>query len=578
LLALLGCHKAGSGLVDVEIALDTGAPAVDRVVVWVSAEMPAEAPPLNRQGVTWMPGAGGKMRLGLYVPSSVSGTVWVHADGLMGGKIVAAASPRSTAVRPGEVSSRVTLVLAPGASMPDGGAPPGPADGSTPDARPADGGRPPTDSWSPGQKIENDPVEREFEAVVAVDPVKGNALVAFVEKQARVKVIRYDAAGARWGEPLVVASGGRINSVRVAMDGAGHALVIWTDAAGGSPTEGVSESHSGDGGVTFSAPARLHQGSMCLNPGLAVGRNGRARAVWEETLDDHNVMLTAYYDGSAWSPAAMPLASNDSFSNRTPSVVVDPAGGGFVFWKQPEPTSPRASTHLYVAHFAGAALDPPQFLDRDPGAVNDAPASAMSADGRGATVVWKQNYQGSGAGDFLASLWSPAGGWTAPARAVPGAGDRPSVAMDGSGAVTLVYETILNTGTRNAMVARREAGKDWSAPFPLEDDNMSPGGFPMEEDQLSPVVTTDGRGDVQVAWRKRRAAPTYALVARRLIAGKGWEPAITVAVRDKLAVSWPLSMATTDAGRSLLAWVYLDPTAMAMDPDAYMVFASFFPP
>jgi hypothetical protein len=34
----------------------------------------------------------------------------------------------------------------------------------------------------------------------------------------------------------------------------------------------------------------------------------------------------------------------------------------------------------------------------------------------------------------------------------------------------------------------------------------------------------------------------------------------------------------TDAGRSLVAWVYLDPTGTARDPEAYTLFASFFGP
>ena len=148
--------------------------------------------------------------------------------------------------------------------------------------------------------------------------------------------------------------------------------------------------------------------------------------------------------------------------------------------------------------------------------------------------------------------------------------------MDDAGAATLAYEAVLTTATRNTIAVRREPGQAWGAPVPLETDNMSPGGSIMESDHLSPAASVDRQGHVQVAWRKRRAAPVYGLSARRFVPGKGWDPEVVVAVRDRLAVS-PPALATTDGGRSLLGWVYLDPTGASMDPDAYNVFVAFYP-
>jgi hypothetical protein len=190
-------------------------------------------------------------------------------------------------------------------------------------------------------------------------------------------------------------------------------------------------------------------------------------------------------------------------------------------------------------------------------------------------VVWKQNHEGGGT-DFLATVWSAASGWTPPARAADQNVDRTAVVMDDTGAATLVYEAVLTTGTRNTIAVRREPGQPWGAPVPLETDNMSPPGAVMESDHLAPAATVDRQGHVQVAWRKRRAAPIYGLSARRFVPGKGWDPEVVVAVRDKLAAS-PPALATTDGGRSLLSWVYQDPTGAAMDPDVYNVFAAFTP-
>jgi hypothetical protein len=585
LILLAGCHRAGSGLVSLEIEAAPGL-TLDQVDVAVTTAMTVGGTPLNQKRLPWAPGSNGKLSLGLYVPASVSGLTWVHAQGLRGGSPVASADPRSTEVHPGAVSALVSLRLSPTGTTPppDGGtAPDGPpsdvvarldaasSDGAgSADASADGGGASPT--WSPPANVENDPVGREGEAVVAVDPIGGDAVAAFAEGRAQVKAIRYRAAARSWDAPQVVASGARIGEVRVGVDAGHHAVVIWSEGG-----RGIVESHSADGGTTWSPSALIRATPDGIHTSLAVGRGGRARAAWEESnVGGNSVMLTAYWDGAAWSAAAMPLDSQDFFSTRQASIAVDGNGAGWIAWSQPEPTSARASARLYVARFTGAALEPPQILDKDPGSVQPPPVLAMAAGGSAAVVVWQQNYQ-AGGNDLLASLWSPAAGWSAPEKAVVGSGELPALVMDGSGAVALAYQKILTTATRNVVVVQRPAGQPWSAPMALETDNSAPGGAGVDEGNPSPVATADAQGNVQVAWRKGRSATTYGLSARRYVPGKGWDPEIAVAAREGLLASWPLSMGTTDAGRSVLVWVYgpKDPTVAA--PDAYSMFASFFP-
>jgi hypothetical protein len=601
---LAACDRAGQGLVHLELEAAPGV-ILDMVEVSVTTAMEPAAgqAALNRQTVAWAPGADGKLSLGLYVSSSTSGLVWAHARGLRGGQEVASAAAQSAEVRPGKVSALVTLRLVAGAAPPgdagagppdggaskdaavsadgtapaaDGAAPAadgaGPADGAGDRPAPAADGGGSSPGWTPPANVEKDEIDREFEAVVAVDPVKGDAVAAFVERQAQIKVVRYDAAAGRWSAPQPVASGTRAGHLRVGMDTGRHVLLLWTQAG-----DGVRESHSSDGGATWSPSALVRATAAAINTSLAVSRNGRARAAWEESAGNYNVMFTAYWDGAAWSTPAMPLASQDFFSTRQASVVIDGAGAGWIAWSQPEPDSPLASARLYVSRYTAAALEPPLILDKDAGSVQPPPVMAMAPDGKAAVVIWQQNYKGGGAHDFLASLWSPAAGWGAPEKAVPGAGELPAVVMDGVGAVTVAYQGILTTARRNVVAVRREPGMGWGQPVPLERDNTSPGGAGVPEGQPSPVMGVDAQGNVQVAWRKGQSSTTYGLSSRRFVAGKDWEPEAAIDVRTNLMASWPLSMATTDAGRSLLVWVYRLGTPAAMDPDLYSLMVSFFP-
>jgi hypothetical protein len=598
---LVGCHRAGSGLVRIGVEAAPGL-TLDQVEIAVSTEMvlaPGQAA-LNRQTLAWAPEADGTLQVGLYVPSSVSGTVWAHARGLRGAAEVASATAQSAEVQPGEVTASISLRLtAEGMSAGDGGASDGgdagagsdgappldaaldagpPSDGPLPggplDAAgdlpvtPPDGGAPPAGGWTAPANVENDQLAREYETVVAVDPVKGDAVAVFVEKQAQIMCVRYDATAGQWRAPQAITSSAQIGRARVGMDATGRVFVIWTEGAG------ARESHSRDGGATWSEAALLHASASAINPSLAVGRDNRARAAWEETKDNHNVMFTSYWDGNAWSAAAMPLDSQDFFSTRQASIAVDGSGAGWLAWSQPEPTSTLASARLYVARFTGAPLEPPRILDTAAGSVQPPPVLAMAPDGRAAVALWQQNYAGGG-NDLLASLWAPAEGWSAPDKAVVGAGELPSIVMDARGAVTVAYQSILSAG-RNVLTVRREAGAGWGQPLALEQDNASPGGGGLEEGQPSPVATVDEQGHVQVAWRKGRTPTTYGLSARRFVPGQGWEAEQTVAARADLVVSWPLSLATTDDGRSLLVWVYLAGRGGVGGADTYSLFASFF--
>jgi hypothetical protein len=585
LLALCACNK-GSALVRMDVDAEPGLP-IDSVELSLTSQQDG-GQVHNRQVIDWP--VRQSLSVGLYLPTSVSGQVWARARGLRGGNAIAEAPPQSVSVSPGTASGPVRFHLVGG---PGSGADPG-----------ADGGRPPTDAGAPGDgglpvdavvpttdvvpgdrpfpspdgvtgpggwlapsQVEADPLNRDSEPVVAVDPLTGDAVALFIEKEAQLKASRYDRAANIWIEPQVIASASRMRYPQVGMDAGGHVFALWSQA-----DSGVLECRSSDRGRTWTKPALIRTTTGAINTSLAVGRGNRARAAWQESVSSYNTMFTAYFDGTSWSMAAMPLASNDIFGTRQASIAVDGAGAGWIAWAQPEPMSPKASEHLYVSRFSGAALETPQIVDREGASVQPPPLLAMAPDGKAAVAVWQQNYAG-GAEDFLASVWTGSG-WSAPEKAVVGGGERPSVTMDATGAVTLAYQAILPvTATRNTLVVRREAGK-WTAPKPLETDNTAPGGLPPDGEEPYPVARADAQGNVWVVWRKGRNATTYGISGARFAGGK-WDPEVTIASRPNLAASWPLSMDITDDGRALVVWVYVKGSASAMDADLYNLYVAF---
>jgi hypothetical protein len=578
LVAGAGACAKGSGLVEISVEADQRL-LFDALEVSVSSQQDDAGHVYNRHVVSW---SGGSLSVGLYVDSSVSGTVWAHARGLRSSALVAAADPQRVAVRPGAASGPVHLQLKgiePGIGgsdaglLGDGSPPPGDGAPVSPDAAAGDrlpsspdGGMGPG-GWTSPLQVEMDPINRDSEPVVAVDPVTGDAVALFIEKGMQLKAVRYTRSTNAWSDPQVIASASGMDYPQVGMDAGGHVFALWSQSS-----SGVLECRSSDRGATWSKPTLIRAATGAINTSLAVGRGNRARAAWEEAVSSYSTMFTAYYDGAAWSAAAMPLASNDIFGTRQASIAVDGNGAGWIAWAQPEPASPKASEHLYVSRFTGAALEAPAILDKDAGSVQPPPLLAMAPDGKAAVAVWQQNYTGAGQ-DYLASVWS-SGGWSAPEKAVVGGGERPDVTIDASGAVTLAYQAILPvSATRNALVVRREAGT-WTKPKALETDDTAPGGIAPAGEEPYPLARADAQGNVWVVWRKGHNATTYGLAASRFSAG-AWGPETTIANRQDLAVSWPLSMAITDDGRALLVWVYVKGASSAMDADLYNLYAAF---
>jgi hypothetical protein len=547
----------------------------------------------------WTAPAGQAAKLGLYLDRTISGAVTVEATGIdERGQIIGQTDSQPATITPGKTAAVVTLrMMKSGGGMGDGGADMGtPAgDGPAPDAGPPTDMAAPSDgpapdagatpdagpdvsvglTWKPGENVEKDMLNRSFWPAVATD-AKGNVLLSWNETNV-LKVRRYDAATRTWQASKTVESMGSIDEVAIRMSPDGHATAIWNQNVNDVmlPLAGVWAAHSKDGGNTWSAPKQVHSGRQYGEIELVVAASGDARATWEETpvMPNLRSVWSARYDEATglWSDVAMVRMGEDT-DYRFQKIAMDQQGNGLLVWMQADA---MGNGNIWASSFAAKQpLRTPQLLDTLVTGDTDDPAVAMAADGSRGIVVWGQNAP-TGT-DVMASEWTPAGGFAAPAKIVGTSNytGAHAVVIDHTAAVTAAWTQPFANGRANLVAVRRPAGQAWGEVTPMETTNQSPSEF---DKYPYPEMGVDAAGNVHVAWTRKMNADekefTYAAVVRRFSMGK-WENEVIVGHKAKLRALNP-AIAVSPNGTAAVTWFYSDLHDTG-DTDAYNVFAALF--
>jgi len=161
---------------------------------------------------------------------------------------------------------------------------------------------------------------------------------------------------------------------------------------------------------------------------------------------------------------------------------------------------------------------------------------------------------------LFASRFDPELGVWLPARAMPG--DRvqfgPAAAVDGEGAVHLVYSQLVGDETSlgsTLLYARADQGGEWTEPVEVAPD-------PAAGYQMMPALAVDKAGRVHAVWRDQRGVSAEAraamaanadLYGATLVDGE-WDPAERVTVREAedINAAWPLL--AVDGDRLVAVW------------------------
>jgi hypothetical protein len=588
-LLALACAKAETRSL---VPIDVKAPA-DAALATITATVSQDGGRLASRTLDWTAGRGGTLAIGVYLPASASGAVDVTAEGTdEAGLHFTSGSPVRTTVQSGQLASLVTLSLkaeaegpADGGAKRDSGAPAdakaedphdamAPADTATTDTAPAatDGPPPTGRRWSPLTNVEKDPVSESYDPAVAIHPKDGHVLVAWREAAA-LKLLRADGATGTWGAVKTLdarGTPGYYTGTRVLFAANGDAMVLWTQDANAAALRGVWWSRSTDAGLTWTMPARVHDGPARYNLDAGISQTGQVRAVWEEAqfLNDDNVVWSAAFDPTtgAWTTAAaVAPATNVANGEHYARLAMNASGSGVLAFIDGVDSTARLS----AASFTGAGpLGPVKIVTSSVGSSFNlkTPAVAVAPSGNRAVVLVVEDLTAG------RSLWMHElenGTWKTAVR-VPG--DRiykPSVVIDSAGVTTAAWMQLLLNDHATAFAARHTPGNGWSTAVPLETNNLA-----ERDDGPTPRLGVDAADNVHATWtRKALADGTYPAIVRTW-SGGDWQPEFVLGTKTKLTFGTPeIAVAPNGAAAIVSGLVDLQQTG---DTDAFNIFAALY--
>lgn len=364
----------------------------------------------------------------------------------------------------------------------------------------------PAAGWGTAQRINPGVVlETAQQPHVAIDD-NGNAIAVWMQSNyaqnrsaADIWASRYTAQ-AGWGAPVLIESSfAEAGEPRVAMDGAGNAIAVFSQQVGERIGIYASrfEPATGWGPATAVETDDSVEGVV---PQIAMEASGRATVVWQAVIFTGGAVSGYQVRGNRYTPAAgwgsavpVGIATN----NATPWVAVDGAGNAVAVWVARDGTWDSIWSARTVA---GGGWTVPVLIETDN--TNSARTPHVAFDGSGnAVAVWAQS---DGLRDnIMANRYVAGVGWGGAVLIETdnaGYAYEPQVVVDGSGNATAVWSQHNAAGfTHNAWANRYSPGTGWGTPTVIDN---SP------EPARRTQIAIDGLGNVMAAWAQNSGART----------------------------------------------------------------------
>ena len=315
--------------------------------------------------------------------------------------------------------------------------------------------------------------------------------------------------------PLCTAAGDQTNP-RTVSDGAGGAIVVWTDTRSGAPSDIYAQRVSAAGTPLWTANglAICTAADYQLNPAIISDGAGGAIIAWQDQRSGFPQIYAQRVSAAGavqWLANGVQLAGT-SAQQANVALTSDGAGGAIVAWQDGRNL---ANWDLYAqrVNSAGAiqwgAAGVPVCV-----AANHQMLAVMSSDGAGGAIVAWQDFRSGTTWDIYAQRVNSAGvsQWTTDGVIASGlAGDQisPIMASDGAGGAIVAWQD------------SRNANQDVFA------QRIAPGGQ-MEwtssgvavctaiNDQQRLAIAADGTGGAVIAWDDYRSGSNYDLYAQRV--------------------------------------------------------------
>jgi hypothetical protein len=310
-------------------------------------------------------------------------------------------------------------------------------------------------TWGTAEEIESDNGAAVYPPQIAMDDA-GNAIAVWFQNDGThfsIYANTYSADSGAWGTAELIESSdsGAATDPQIAMNGAGNAIVVWSQDDG-TANSIYANIYSVDTGTWGTAELlETDDAGDAEYPQIAMDGAGNGIAVWatiDAPVTPYNLWANTYTAGSGWGAAELIEADNgDALS---PQIAFDGAGNGMVVWEQSDGTS----TNIWVKTYtADSGWGTPSLLETDDA---DAYSAQIAFDGAGnAIAVWSQ---GNGPADSIyANTYSAESGtWDTPELLETGdAGEAlsPQIAVNSAGDAIAVW--FQHDGTRDNIHANR---------------------------------------------------------------------------------------------------------------------------
>ena len=255
------------------------------------------------------------------------------------------------------------------------------------------------------------------------------------------------AAAPTWLPPKNLSVSGNGGDLTVAVDAGGDAFAAWTRS-------GTVQAAERPAGETWSAAHALSDNCLGAHSvRLAVNAAGRAVVVWECSKGGNtSVQASTRAAGRSWSgPHDLSAPGQDA---HVPQVALDRAGDALAVWARSNGTDVIVQAALQRP--SGAWLSAEDVSG--PGLDVDRPDVGLDAHGNG-VAVWQSS---DGYNSVIrAATRTAAGSWNTPQALSPGGySERPQVRVDSAGDAVAVWS--LNATGRRVQAAVRRAGAGWA--------------------------------------------------------------------------------------------------------------------
>lgn len=286
----------------------------------------------------------------------------------------------------------------------------------------------------------------------------------------RVQYTRTIDGGVTWSAPVNLStSGGSAQRPHIAVDGSGNLIAVWVRDDGNNDI--AQASRSTNSGVSWSTPVDLSlTGENAGSPRVAADGSGNIVAVWTRS-DGSNQRIQASRStngGASWSTPA--YLSESGVASEHPRVAIDDLGNAIAVWAY----DPYAEVRVQASKLAvgSASWSAPVNVSA---AGNSAATPQVAIDGSGTAVAVWRYYGVDGTMIQSSRLASGGASWSVPAQlsVYPGSSDNPQVAASGSGNAVAVWQQSNGSNPIIRFSQSTDGGLSWTVPTELSEPGQS---------------------------------------------------------------------------------------------------------